>query len=200
MASAVALARREGMQSLTFDTPVGEVPVRLKRAAAGPHATLTSVPTSSEPLRADLLAELLEALRWAPIDLDTAWPVHVAFGGNHHPVLVTSTPERLADLDYSFDALRALSLREDWTTVTLAHPREERVWDVRNPFPVGGVVEDPATGAAAAALGGYLRTHRGLAGDLTLHQGDAMGRPSLLRVRLDPDSPRVEVSGTAVPM
>ncbi|WP_080647086.1 PhzF family phenazine biosynthesis protein [Salinispora arenicola] len=25
------------------------------------------------------------------------------------------------------------------------------------PFPPGGVVEDPATGAAAAALGGYLR-------------------------------------------
>ena len=37
-------------------------------------------------------------------------------------------------------------------------------YHARNPFPVGGVVEDPATGAAAAAFGAYLReianTHR----------------------------------------
>ena len=31
------------------------------------------------------------------------------------------------------------------------------VFHARNPFPPGGVVEDPATGAAAAAFGGYLR-------------------------------------------
>ena len=69
----------------------------------------------------------------------------------------------------------------------------------RNPFPVGGVVEDPATGAAAAALGGYLR-EAGLIetpAQLTIHQGAAMGRPSLLEV----DIPRrggIQVTGRAV--
>ena len=32
-----------------------------------------------------------------------------------------------------------------------------REFEARNPFPPGGVREDPATGSAAAALGGYLR-------------------------------------------
>ena len=31
------------------------------------------------------------------------------------------------------------------------------VFHARDPFPPGGVVEDPATGAAAAAFGAYLR-------------------------------------------
>ena len=38
----------------------------------------------------------------------------------------------------------------------LARGRDD-VFHARNPFPPGGVVEDPATGAAAAAFGGYLR-------------------------------------------
>ena len=73
------------------------------------------------------------------------------------------------------------------------------MWHVRNPFPPGGVVEDPATGAAAAALGGYLR-ELGLVDPpvtLTLHQGDDMGRPGLLTVDV-PVAGGIAVSGTAV--
>src|SRR3546814_1011695 len=46
----------------------------------------------------------------------------------------------------------------------------------RDPFPVGGVVEDPATGAAAAALGGYLRDAGLLAApaSILIRQGEAM--------------------------
>ena len=72
------------------------------------------------------------------------------------------------------------------------------VFHVRDPFPVGGVVEDPATGAAAAAFGAYART-LGLVRDtavLTLHQGQDMGRPGTLTVELRAGDPRVRVSGT----
>ena len=64
---------------------------------------------------------------------------------------------------------------------------------------VGGVVEDPATGASAAALGGYLRD----AGIITvpskfeIRQGETMGRPSLLKVDV-PASGGVMVTGTAI--
>ncbi|GMA41190.1 PhzF family phenazine biosynthesis protein [Mobilicoccus caccae] len=57
-------------------------------------------------------------------------------------------------------------------------------WRSRNPFAWGGVVEDPATGAAAAAFAGYLRA-RGRAepgATFTLDQGMEMGRPSRLEV------------------
>ncbi|MFF4758379.1 PhzF family phenazine biosynthesis protein [Streptomyces sp. NPDC001292] len=70
----------------------------------------------------------------------------------------------------------------------------------RDPFPVGGVVEDPATGAAAAAFGAYTR-ELGLVPEdavLTLHQGEDMGRPGELTVTLRAGDPRVRVSGTGV--
>ena len=45
----------------------------------------------------------------------------------------------------------------DWTTVQLVWREDADAFHARDPFPPGGVVEDPATGAAAAAFGGYLR-------------------------------------------
>ena len=71
---------------------------------------------------------------------------------------------------------------------------------VRDPFPVGGVVEDPATGAAAAAFGAYLRDRGVITAPATfvIDQGLAMGRPSRLTVSIDVDDPGVRVSGAAV--
>jgi trans-2,3-dihydro-3-hydroxyanthranilate isomerase len=64
----------------------------------------------------------------------------------------------------------------------------EGVLQVRMFAPTLGIAEDPATGAAAAAFGGYLawRSER-KDGTLcyTLHQGVEMGRPSLLEVETD---------------
>jgi PhzF family phenazine biosynthesis protein len=114
-----------------------------------------------------------------------------------------ATRERLAALDYDFDRLAALMGAHDWTTVALVHRSDDRTFHARNPFPLGGVVEDPATGAAAAAFGGYLRAlgRVTLPVTLTVHQGDDMGRPTLLTVDVpaDPDS-GIAVSGTAVPL
>jgi PhzF family phenazine biosynthesis protein len=72
----------------------------------------------------------------------------------------------------------------------------------RVPFPVGGVVEDPATGAAAAALGAYLRELELVQppATVTIHQGDDMGRPSVLSVVIDRGRGGIHVSGTAVPL
>ena len=44
-----------------------------------------------------------------------------------------------------------------WTTTDLLWRESATVFHARNPFPPGGVREDPATGAAAAAFGGYVR-------------------------------------------
>ncbi len=91
---------------------------------------------------------------------------------------------------------------EGWTTIQLVWRQSPDVFHSRVPFPVGGVVEDPATGAAAAALGAYLR-ELGLVqppATVTIHQGDDMGRPSLLSVEIDPGSGGIRVSGNAVPI
>ena len=52
----------------------------------------------------------------------------------------------------------------------------------------GAVLEDPATGSACANLGGYLiATNAPLPIAWTLRQGDAVGRPSRLGLRVDVD-------------
>ncbi|MFE9955501.1 PhzF family phenazine biosynthesis protein [Micromonospora sp. NPDC005299] len=202
IASAVAVAERHGTGELIFRTRAGTVRVATARDGDGrPTATLTSVAPSDAPVAPDDLAEALAALGWAAADLDPALPPRVAYAGAHHLILGAATRERLAALDYDFDRLRDLMLRRDWTTVALVWRSSGTRFDVRNPFPVGGVVEDPATGAAAAALGGYLRTH-GLVEPPTtlhLHQGADLGRPGLLVVDV-PATGGIRVTGNAVVM
>ncbi|MEV6778961.1 PhzF family phenazine biosynthesis isomerase [Streptomyces syringium] len=199
VATAVALAERLGAGDFVFATPAGTVPVTVTESGGRLRATLTSVEPHTEEVAPEALAEALAALAWPAADLDPAFPVRIAFAGNRHLVLAAATRERLADLDYDFDRLGALMRSLDLTTVQLVWRESESVFHVRDPFPVGGVVEDPATGAAAAAFGAYLREYQLVGGDavVTLHQGEDLGRPGLLEVGLRAGDPRVRVSGTA---
>jgi PhzF family phenazine biosynthesis protein len=202
IAAAVALAEREGPGALTLRCPAGEVAVTTRVEPDGLTAELTSVPPSVSPAPAELLDAALRALRWAPEDLDAAYPPAVADAGARHLVLVTRTRDRLARLDYDVPVLTEVMRAADLTTLQLVWPQGEGRWSSRNPFPVGGVVEDPATGAAAAALGAYLRHHGFVVPPtrLTVSQGVDLGRPSTLLVTLDADRPGIRVSGRAVPL
>ena len=73
-------------------------------------------------------------------------------------MLVAAKPRRLATLAYDFGSLQRLCRAHDWVTVQLVAATGPGTWRARNPFPWGGVVQDPATGAAAAAFAGYLRS------------------------------------------
>ncbi|GGW06649.1 oxidoreductase [Streptomyces globisporus] len=198
VATALALAERDGPGALEFTTPAGAVPVSVVREGGALLATLTSVaPHVEEDAEADL-TEALAALDWAVADLDPALPPRIAYAGARHLVLAAATRERLAELDYDFARLEALMRRLDLTTLQLVWREGPEVFHVRDPFPVGGVVEDPATGAAAAAFGAYAR-ELGLAPEaavLTLHQGADMGRPGTLTVELRAGDARIRVSGT----
>jgi trans-2,3-dihydro-3-hydroxyanthranilate isomerase len=62
-----------------------------------------------------------------------------------------------------------------------------------------GVGEDPATGSAAGPLGAYLARHglAGMPGEVTIRQGERVGRPSFLHVEAEPegDSWAIHVGG-----
>ncbi|MEU2771951.1 PhzF family phenazine biosynthesis isomerase [Streptomyces sp. NPDC007162] len=198
IATAVALAERTGPGELVFATRAGTVPVTVTVEGGAVRATLTSVDPHTEEISAADLAEALAALGWPAADLDPAFPPRIAFAGARHLVLAAATRARLADLAYDFARLEALMHRLDLTTVQLVWRASATVFHVRDPFPVGGVVEDPATGAAAAAFGAYAR-ELGLVPEdavLTLHQGEDLGRPGELTVTLRAGDPRVRVSGT----
>lgn len=201
IATAVAYAELHGPGDLTLNTRAGLVTVHTEAGSDGTlRATLVSVPTKTVDLDGPVLAELLAVLGWTPGDLDGSLPPRIAYGGAWHPILATPSRSRLAELDYDLAALRALMERHDWTTVDLVWRESPAVFQVRNPFAVGGVFEDPATGAAAAAFGGYLRELAlvPVPGTVTLHQGVDMGRPSLLTVEIPAGEGGISVSGTAV--
>lgn len=201
IAASVAHAQRHGLGPLRLTTAAGLVEVDVRDGEAGPVATLTSVAPSTTAVGDDDLTEALAALRWSSAELDPVFPPRVAYAGAHHLVLAAATAERLANLAYDFDRLHALMTRCDWTTLQLVRRVEPTVFYARNPFPPGGIVEDPATGAAAAAFGGYLR-ELGLVDPparVTVKQGVELGRPGVLLVDIPPGANTgIRVSGTAV--
>jgi PhzF family phenazine biosynthesis protein len=199
IATAVALAERHGVGDYLFHTPVGPIALQTTPGDAGRLlATLTSVPTHSRPAEDDELDRALGALHWGRHQLDPRYPPRVAFGGNDHLVLAVSERSTLAALDYDFEVLAELMAQRSWITLQLVWASSRTVFHARDPFPPGGVVEDPATGAAAVAFGGYLRD-LGLVepGEtVTILQGFDHGTPSELLVDPEP-SGRVRVTGTA---
>ncbi|MGQ4489724.1 PhzF family phenazine biosynthesis protein [Streptomyces sp. SAS_281] len=199
IAAAIAHAERHGPGDLQFATPAGPVPVTVTGTAEGTlHATLTSVEPAVHRVAEDDVDEALQALGWSRADLDPEFPPRIGYAVARHLILAVRTRARLADLAYDFERLKGFMTALNLTTVQLVWRESATVFHVRNPFPVGGVVEDPATGAAAAAFGAYAR-ELGLVPEETvlhLHQGADMGRPGELRVELSAGDPRVRVSGT----
>ena len=198
IAAMVARAHAHGPGDVLLHTQAGPVRVTVD---ADFTATLTSVAPRVDALSPADLDALLAALGWRRDELDPALPPALAYAGAWHPVIAAATRARLADLHYDFDTLAALMAARGWTTINLVWRESAHTLHARNPFPPGGVVEDPATGAAAAALGAYLASQDRLTDDrrFTIHQGHDLGRPSVLRVEVPVDvSEGVRVSGTAV--
>lgn len=199
IASAVVLGRLYGVGIYHFETAVGAVPVRVQSVDGQLQAALTSVEPTHKPVPATVLRNTLDVLQWSPHELDKAIPPILAYGGAWHLILAVTSRSRLNRLGYDFETLKTLMLNHGLTTLQLIFRERDDLIHSRNPFPVGGVVEDPATGAAAAALGGYLRD-AGLMkvpGQFNIKQGEAMGRPSLLKVQV-PVQGGIVVAGTAV--
>lgn len=199
IASGVLLGELEGEGSFVLDSQVGPITVDVQRDGASLRAALHSVEPKQKPLPEGLLERALAALHWRPGDLDPQLSPALAYGGAWHLVLALRSLSTLQALDYDYDALEALMHEHGLTTLQLIHRESAELFHARDPFPVGGVVEDPATGAAAAALGGYLRDQGHLIAPacFTIRQGEAMGRPSLLRVDV-PVRGGITVSGFAV--
>jgi PhzF family phenazine biosynthesis protein len=195
IASGVALARRSGAATVVqLTTNAGIVPVE----ADPDRATLVAVDTPVEDLDGDLLDALLGALRLDRADLDPAMRPALVHGGNLHPLVVVRGGV-LERLDHDGDAVLRLQDAQGWDgTVPVVHRLSATRFASRNPFPRGGIREDPATGSAAAGLGAYLRAggHISLPAVLTVDQGAEIGRPSRIVVEV-PREGRVRVTGTA---
>lgn len=199
IASAVALAERKPADEMVFHTPAGLVTLNTEQTDDGMEAELTSVAPRVVEAPGELVDAVLAALHWIPEDLDQHYPVSLANAGAEHLIMVVDRRQRLADLDYDFDRLASIMREHELITVALLWRESRKHYHARNVFAGSGVVEDPATGAAAAAFGGYLREigKIGRTAKFTISQGADMGRPSVIEVSVIRGEPGVRVRGAA---
>ncbi len=109
VATAVALAEREGVGSSVVTTASGDVPLVTTLDEDGAvQVAMTSVEPAVRPLAPELRAQLFALLGFVDADVADGFPVLESSAGNRHPVVVLADedlfhqfrfdPARLADL------------------------------------------------------------------------------------------------------
>lgn len=186
IALGAVLGERFGAGRYDLSLSRAEISVEAEHGTGGWQAVLTSPPTRSWALQPAVLAEVLALFGLEDGDLDPAFAPLMAHAGADHPVLALRDRAVLARMAYDVDDGRALMAREGWTTISLIQFEAPDRVHARNAFAIGGVVEDAATGAAAAALAGAMvdRDWNGLraGGAFMITQGEDMGSASELHV------------------
>lgn len=197
IALGAALGERfgEGIYKLYLNN--SEITVRASKTGLGMSATLQSPETWSEDAPQEYVDKILAAFKLTRDHLDERFPICLAGAGATHLIIFVKERQTLADMDYPFDEVRALMAEKELVTISLLWQESDAVFHSRNAFASGGVYEDPATGAAAAALAGYLRDiHWNGPSTFTILQGEDMGMPSRLNVTFTPKSGEsIAVSG-----
>jgi len=192
------LAERAGDGIFLLDLASSRITVEVRREAGKTRATLTSPPTRSAAADPALVRSALDLFGLAPDSLDPGLPAGLAHAGNDHLILALKDRATLAGMSYELAEGAVLMRQHGLTTIDLLWIETPRTFHSRNAFAIGGVLEDPATGAAAAALGGYLRDigwpHEGA---IDIVQGVDRGVPSVLRAEIDETrGAGIRVSGT----
>lgn len=197
IALGAALAAGSGDGRYTLKLNDVEISVEAVADGTGYRAALQSPPTRSKPADPQLVDAALTLFGYSKDQLDPALPPAEIHGGADHLILAIKDRADLAAMTYDLGAGRALMREFGLVTIMLVHVRSENEFDVRNAFASGGVLEDPATGAAAAAFAGYLRDlgwpHRNR---ILITQGEDMGARSSITAEFD-DEPggSIRVSG-----
>jgi PhzF family phenazine biosynthesis protein len=187
IALGAALGERFGPGEYKLFLNQGEIQVHAETFQRQFSSTLYSPATTSQEAPEEFVDRVLEGFNLSRADLDPVFPVSFASAGARHLILFLRERDILAGMQYQFDRVRNLMLEQSLITISLLWLDSDGVFHARNAFAAGGVYEDPATGAAAAALAGYLRDidWQGKK-EFTILQGEEMGMPSRLHVRYGP--------------
>jgi len=198
IALGAALAQAYGDQTFALSLNEANITVEGQTDGEKMYASLQSPPTHSRPLDDRLLTEALSLFGLRPDDLDPRIPPAFAHAGANHVVLFLKSRQRLAELDYSQTLGKVWMDAEQLVTALLGYIENNQLFHTRNAFASGGVFEDPATGAATAALGGYLRDIKWPhGGNINIVQGEDMGSRSLLNATFsDEPGSSIRVSGS----
>jgi trans-2,3-dihydro-3-hydroxyanthranilate isomerase len=197
--SAVALADLGHGPDMVLGLGVG--PVQARAASGSARFTIPArLERSAEP-DPTLVARCL-GLEPADIALAQHAPVQASLG--LAIVLAPLTDRaRLAACQPVTDAFRTGAARHPSGLgfAILPYVRDGDRIDARMFAPLDNIPEDPATGSAAAVLAAYLTERDSRPLSLIIHQGDDMGRPSVIRAETTATGGRcdsVTIAGSAV--
>ncbi|WP_062788446.1 PhzF family phenazine biosynthesis protein [Novosphingobium capsulatum] len=182
IALGAALAAKEGDGTFELELNEGRVYVEGRCSVDGLCAALVSPPTRNSPPPDGLIKAALTLFTLADVDLDPRIPPAIIEAGARHLLLALRDRQTLAAMRYEMKAGAELMRAWGFATISLVYAETFDRIHARNPFAAGGVYEDPATGAAAAALVGYLQVLDIEAENVEIVQGEDMGVPCLLRV------------------
>jgi PhzF family phenazine biosynthesis protein len=199
IALGAALALQHGDQTFKLKLNHADILVAGHRDGDIIAAALQSPPTRSIPIDPSLQASMLQLFGYAHDDLDPEIPPARIHAGADHAVLALKARSALASMRYDFQRGRELMEKASIITIALVTSESPQLFHVRNAFAAGGLLEDPATGAAAAAFAGYLRDlgwpHGGV---IDIVQGEDMGMRSLIRAEINAQiGSSIRVSGKA---
>lgn len=195
--TAIALAElgKVGSQ-MVLELGVGPIPVTVSgtRAEFATRVPLTTAPAA--PLDAlaaclGLAADRIRTDRHAPVEasLGTAFTLVELKDGS---ALEATSP--------NIDAFRKAAT-DPGRLAILAYVRDGDRIEARMFAPLGGILEDPATGSAAAALAAHLGALDGRSQTFRISQGVKMGRPSRIEAAVTVESGQpaeVRIAGHAV--
>ena len=205
--TAIAIARSRNLKGvLRLELAAGVFPVKVELDGEAAYAQFENPNLPAEHGAAPA-AELIEAALTLPrgaVDRAGRRPRRIGAGVDFIYACASLGAVRGAKLNGA--AWEKLELDRVVGVLLYAEGGEsaEAAYHVRMFAPDAGVSEDPATGSAAAALGGYLAALDGREqGRLSwvAEQGIEMGRPSLLHVEADREGGRttaIRVGGRAV--
>lgn len=199
IALGAVLAQKEGDGAFDLQLNDAKISVTGEQADGLLRVALQSPSTHSEACAPEVLEKALALFSFKPSDLNPDLPPALIHAGADHLILGLKTRDQLAAMQYDLDEGRQFMLRHGLVTILLVFAESAQKFHTRNPFASGGVYEDPATGAATAALAGYLRDLQWPhLGQIDIVQGEDMGMRSLLRAELtDEAGSSIRVSGSA---
>lgn len=139
-------------------------------------------------------------------DIDDRYPIKIANTGVPHLMVPVKTRQAIDQAEPNLNELKKMNNDFNISTTHLFTFDTNGQFDIytRDFCPNIGIDEDPVTGAANGALGGYLYLENILAQQerhqLMIGQGHTINRPGILYVTITPDAENavIEVAGAAV--
>ena len=192
-----------GAGSHALETNVGDLEIEITEDGTV-WMTQTAPSVRQADVSVDRVADALGIDRASIDAVETDLPLAVASTGLPFLIVPVAFFADLRDAAPDMAAIEALSDELDVTGVylfTFDALESEATLHARMFAPSSGVPEDPVTGTASGAVGGYLRHFAAFDGEfpdeLRLEQGHFMDRPGQVRVRVDE---QVRVGGQGVPV